>query len=122
MGNLVEIQQQIEKLQKQAQDIKTREFDKTVEEIRAKMAAFGITINDLKPGKAGKRGSAKRAASAKAAPRKAKAGRSSRAGAAVPPKYRGPNGETWSGRGLAPRWLSALIAQGQPKESFLIPS
>lgn len=23
-------------------------------------------------------------------------------------KYRGPNGETWAGRGLKPRWLTAL--------------
>ncbi|MBP9683695.1 MAG: H-NS histone family protein, partial [Rhodoferax sp.] len=33
---------------------------------------------------------------------------------------RGPNGETWSGRGLTPRWMAALVAQGQAKESFII--
>lgn len=33
MSNLVEIQGQIEKLQKQANEIKSREFDKTVHEI-----------------------------------------------------------------------------------------
>ena len=27
----------------------------------------------------------------------------------VPAKYRGPDGETWSGRGLTPRWLAALM-------------
>ena len=35
-------------------------------------------------------------------------------------KYRGPNGEEWSGRGLTPRWLSALIAAGRTKEEFAI--
>ena len=35
-------------------------------------------------------------------------------------KYRGPNGEEWSGRGLTPRWLSALIAQGRNKEEFAV--
>ena len=35
-------------------------------------------------------------------------------------KYRGPNGEEWSGRGLQPRWLSALIAVGRTKEEFAI--
>lgn len=35
-------------------------------------------------------------------------------------KYRGPNGEEWSGRGLIPRWLSALIAQGSTKEEFAV--
>ena len=35
-------------------------------------------------------------------------------------KYRGPNGEEWSGRGLTPRWLSALIAAGHTKEEFAV--
>jgi len=38
----------------------------------------------------------------------------------VPPKYRGPAGETWSGRGNAPRWLVALEADGKKRDSFLI--
>jgi len=47
MSNLIEIQNQIEKLQKQATEIKTKEFQKTVQDIRAKMQAFGITLKDL---------------------------------------------------------------------------
>ena len=35
-------------------------------------------------------------------------------------KYRGPNGDTWAGRGLAPRWLTALEKQGKKREAFLI--
>jgi hypothetical protein len=34
--------------------------------------------------------------------------------------YRGPNGETWSGRGLMPRWLAVLVADGQDKNAFKI--
>ncbi len=114
MSNLIEIQGQIEKLQKQASDIRTREFDKTVQEILAKMQAFGITLKDLQPRK-GRKGSG-------AAPAKQGAGKAKKksAGSVVAPKYRGPNGETWTGRGLMPRWLSALVAQGQTKESFAI--
>ena len=41
-------------------------------------------------------------------------------GRKAPVKYRGPNGETWSGRGLPPRWLSALEAKGKKRERFLI--
>jgi DNA-binding protein H-NS len=33
---------------------------------------------------------------------------STRGKAKVAPKYRGPNGETWTGRGRAPLWLTAL--------------
>jgi DNA-binding protein H-NS len=41
-------------------------------------------------------------------------------GVKVPPKYRGPEGETWAGRGATPRWLSALIKEGHSVEEFVI--
>ena len=118
MSNLIDIQSQIQKLQKQAADIKSREFDKTVEEIRAKMEAFGITAKDLQTVKRGSRG---------AKGKKAVAGRklagkaaSKAAGSTVAAKYHGPNGETWTGRGLTPRWLKSLLEQGRTKEDFAI--
>lgn len=37
-----------------------------------------------------------------------------------PAKYRGPNGEEWSGRGPAPRWMKPYLAKGKTKEDFLI--
>lgn len=36
-------------------------------------------------------------------------------------RYRGPNGETWTGRGLMPKWLRVLVDAGQDKASFAIP-
>jgi DNA-binding protein H-NS len=43
-------------------------------------------------------------------------------GGKVAPKYRNPGNtsETWSGRGLTPRWMAALIKAGKKKEDFLI--
>jgi DNA-binding protein H-NS len=41
-------------------------------------------------------------------------------GSKVAAKYRGPNGETWSGRGLKPRWMTAAISDGKKAEDFLI--
>jgi DNA-binding protein H-NS len=35
-------------------------------------------------------------------------------------KYRGPNGETWSGRGRRPAWLGSLIEDGRSADEFLI--
>lgn len=32
--------------------------------------------------------------------------------------YRGPNGETWSGRGQMPKWLRVLVDAGHDKEEF----
>jgi len=116
MNNLVDIQSQIEKLQKQAAEIKDREFSKTVQDIRAKMQAFGITIKDLQSAAPGGR-KGKATASAKV---KVPAAKKKKTGAVVAAKYQGPNGETWSGRGLTPRWLAALISQGQSKDDFAI--
>ena len=117
MSNLIDLQSQIEKLQKQAADLKSKEFNSTVADIRAKMAAFGITIKDL-GGKAGaKKGKPGRPAKAG---KVAKVRKSKAAGVPVAAKFRGPNGETWSGRGLTPKWLSALIAQGRSKSDFAV--
>jgi DNA-binding protein H-NS len=41
-------------------------------------------------------------------------------GRTVPPKYRGPSGETWAGRGARPRWLVAAIKRGKKLDDFLI--
>ncbi len=110
MSNLIDIQTQIEKLQKQAAEIKTREFDKTVKEILAKMQAFDITLKDIQQ--------------AMSKPRKLrgkiKATSTKKTGGKVAAKYRGPNGETWSGRGLMPRWLMVLVEQGRKKEDFAV--
>jgi DNA-binding protein H-NS len=118
MSNLIDLQSQIEKLQKQANEIKAKEFSATVQEILAKMQAFGITVKDLQPGKpskAGKPGRGRPKATGVKVPKEPK-----KATTPVAAKYRGPNGETWSGRGLTPKWLAALVAQGQSKEAFAI--
>ena len=41
-------------------------------------------------------------------------------GRKVPPKYRGPSGETWAGRGAKPKWLVAAIKGGKKLDDFLI--
>jgi DNA-binding protein H-NS len=103
MTTLLDIQNQIAQLQRQAEEIKATEIASAVQDIKAKMAAYGITIADLQ-------GSGKT--------RAVKA--SAKSGTPAPVKYRGPNGETWSGRGLMPRWLAGQVAQGKTKESFAV--
>ena len=121
MSNLIDIQSQIEKLQKQASDIRSREFDKTVQDIVAKMQAFGITLKDIQAASGRSAKASKARAKGKVAA-KASADKSRKSGSTgtVAPKYRGPNGEVWSGRGLTPKWLAALIADGKQKEQFAI--
>jgi DNA-binding protein H-NS len=122
MTDLIDIQSQIQKLQKQADEIKSKEFRKTVQDILAKMHAFGITAKDLQSYKSAKGSTAAKAGrgrpNSSGANKLVKAAKKSANPVAA--KYRGPNGETWSGRGLTPKWMAALIAQGQTKESFAV--
>jgi DNA-binding protein H-NS len=115
MNNLIDIQNQIEKLQKQASVIKAKEFHSTVQDIRSRMQAFGITVKDLQPAK--RHGvKAKAGVSVKSSRVAAK----KKTASVVAAKYQGPNNESWSGRGLTPRWMATLLAQGQKKEDFVI--
>ena len=41
-------------------------------------------------------------------------------GKKVAPKYRGPKGATWAGRGLKPKWLVSALKKGKKLESFAI--
>ena len=118
MNTLVDIQSQIEKLQKQAQQIKTKEFAKTVQDIKDKMHAFGITIKDLQSDKSAR--SAKKEKLSEGTTQKPRKAIGKTAGTKVAAKYRGAEGQSWSGRGLMPRWLKALVAEGRTKEEFLV--
>ena len=53
---------------------------------------------------------------------RAQAARKSTKGSKVAAKYRNPANakETWSGRGLPPRWMADLIKKGKKREDFLI--
>ena len=47
---------------------------------------------------------------------------SSKRGGKVAPKFRNPHNyeQTWTGRGMKPRWLQALIAEGHDASEFSI--
>ena len=117
MSKLIDLQSQIASLQKQAEEIRAKEFETTIVEIREKMQAFGITVKDLQSTKVKTKSKPGRKPKVAAGDKPAKV---KKVTAAVAAKYRGPNGETWSGRGLTPKWLSTLIAQGSTKEQYLI--
>ncbi|GAB4214393.1 MAG: H-NS histone family protein [Rhodoferax sp.] len=107
IASLQDIQSQIAALQKKAEEIKAQEFNNGIADILAKMDALGITVQDIEQARG--RG-----------PRKAGTKSASKSANPAPIKFRGPAGETWSGRGLMPRWLRALEAQGRKKEDFAV--
>jgi len=83
-------------------------------EMERRAAELGISADDLFS-TAGQRAPAEQAA--------VKNGRRARkprgdTGAKRAAKYRGPNGEEWSGRGRQPHWLTALMAEGRNREEF----
>jgi DNA-binding protein H-NS len=98
MTTYKELKAQAEALLQQAEAARRAEIAAVVAEIQARMKEFGITLADLK-------GGAKKA----------------KARGAVAAKYRNPaTGETWSGRGRAPRWLADELAKGRAKDEFLV--
>jgi DNA-binding protein H-NS len=54
------------------------------------------------------------------APRRGRRPKKSLKGRKVPPKYRGPRGETWAGRGAKPGWMVEQLKAGKKVEDFLI--
>jgi DNA-binding protein H-NS len=85
-------------------------------EMERRAAELGISAGDLFSA------AGQQAPAEQAAPKNGTRARKPRddIGAKRAAKYRGPNGEEWSGRGRMPRWLAALEAEGRRREEFLI--
>lgn len=110
---------QIETLKQQAEKVREAEVRGVIERIQTAITAYGITKEQLGFGAAARgRPGRKPAAKAPAAPVARKQRRGT--GAKIAPKYRDEAGNTWTGRGLKPRWLSAAIASGRKLEDFAI--
>lgn len=102
MATYQEIVQKISELQKQAEEIKAREQAAVIAEIREKIEQFGLTAEDLGFGG------------------KAPAGKKVPAARKVPVRYRDSAGNTWTGRGKRPGWLTQALANGKSMDDFLI--
>lgn len=109
MSALTEINAQIKEhdekiaaLRAQVEAIRSGEKVKVIEELRAKIAEYGITAADLRL-KLGRGGAGKAAAPSQP----------------VAVKYRSETGEMWSGgRGRKPRWVVETLAAGKSLADF----
>jgi DNA-binding protein H-NS len=122
MASYLELKEQAETLLRQAETARKAEISSAIADIKAKMAAYGITVEDL--GVRGRKGrklkSAKPAKSAGTAKGKVKA-KAAKPRKPVAAKFRNEaTGETWSGRGKAPKWLVAMEAGGRKREEFAV--
>jgi len=103
VATYLELKEQAEKLLAEAERVREQEIADAIAEIKRKIELYGLTAADL--------GLAKSAGPGNSRPKSAKS--------AV--KYRGPNGETWSGgRGRKPQWVTQALQQGRSLEEFAV--
>jgi DNA-binding protein H-NS len=89
MTTYKELLQQREALEKQISEARRNETSEAIAKVRALISDFGLTAQDVFPS-----GKVKSAGGGKSTGK-------------VAPKYRNPStGETWTGRGKAPKWIA----------------
>lgn len=100
MATLQELLAQKAAIERQIVDTQRQERADAIARVRALMAEYGLSAADI---------SAKGAANPRAG------------GGKVAPKYRNPDsGETWTGRGLQPKWLKAALSEGRKLDDFAL--
>ncbi len=106
MATLQELIAQKEALEREIEQTKSRDRSEAIGKVRALMSEYGLSMADL----AGK-------PNGRAAPREV----GGKTGAKVAAKYRNSaTGDSWSGRGLQPKWLKAALAAGKKIEEFAV--
>ena len=106
MASLQDLLDRKAALEKEIEATRKQERSEAVSKVRALMAQYGLTVADL--------AGSKSASTPKAASGAGK-------GTKVAIKYRNEaTGDTWSGRGLQPKWLKAALAAGRKIEEFSV--
>jgi len=102
MTTYSELKAQAEALLAQAEQVRKQELSAVIQDIKAKMKEYDLTLSDL----GGTATTVKKPAKTKSD---------------APAKYRGPNGELWAGGlGRKPEWVRAVLAQGKSMDEYLI--
>ena len=94
MATYKELQDQIARLQMDAEEARSMEIEGALSQIKALMEEYGLTVNDIE-------GLSKR--------------KSSKAAQQANIQFKDDAGNTWSGRGRMPAWL-----KGKDKEQFRV--
>jgi DNA-binding protein H-NS len=98
------LQKQAAELEKLIQDARRAERAGVIAQIKALLAEHGLTAEDLGQN-----------------PGAARPKKGANAGKSVAPKYKDvATGQTWSGRGLKPKWVAAAIANGKTLDDLKI--
>jgi DNA-binding protein H-NS len=101
MATLQDLLSQKQALERQIEQTQRAERANAIAKVRALMAEYGLSIADLGAKPASRRGASK--------------------GSKVAAKYRDKaTGDSWSGRGLQPKWLKAALASGRKLSEFAV--
>jgi DNA-binding protein H-NS len=101
MSTLQQLLDQQAAIARQIDALKTQSKDQAIAEVKALMETHGLTVADVR-GLSRKTGSPP-------------------SGKKVAAKYRNAvSGQTWTGRGLKPKWLSDALAEGKTLADFVI--
>ncbi len=102
MSTLQQLLDQKAALEKQIETTRKQAKADTIARVKSMMAEYGLTVADL-----GGKGAGKTASPIK--------------GNKVAAKYRNAaTGDSWSGRGLQPKWLKAALASGRKLQDFAV--
>lgn len=104
MTTYLELKAQAEALMQKAEEVRKIEIAEVIADIKTKIKKYEITASDLGLSVGSTKGANK------------KAGPSSPAVV----RYRGLNGEEWSGMGRQPGWMKKAIETGKNKEDFAV--
>lgn len=100
MTTYTELMTQAQALIDQADQIRKQERSGVIASIMSQLREHGLSVDDLS------------AAACKPKPSRGK----------LPAKYRGPNGELWSGGpGRRPEWVKAVLEAGGRLNDYLLP-
>ena len=102
MSTLKELLNQKAALDKAIESTRKEELANAIAQVKSLMQEYGLTVADIS------------VKSPTRAPSAAKGGK-------VAAKYRNTaTGESWSGRGLQPKWLKAALASGRQLSDFAV--
>ena len=109
----LQVQQQIEELQKEADKLRQKEAAGVLARIKEAIAAYGFSAADLGFG----RPTARVAPNGRSVAKRRGKGKASAASNA--PKFRDDQGNEWSGRGPRPAWFKAALEAGKSSDELL---
>lgn len=99
MTTLADLLKQQHELEKAIAETRSKERAAAIAQVRELMSTHGLSVADLSP----------------------KVGKTAQRGVKIEAKYKNPaTGDTWSGRGLMPKWLKAAVAAGKKPQEFAV--